>query len=162
MFLGITIIILALVIAVGLGLFVSNMQRQNERMKDIEAKLGVAVVPFFKYVLSVLAAEITHPHDKYKELDGLVAEALLEPETHMSDERLELMDKLLDERSVDTSPEMRPGEGPKALIVKQLVHLIRMEGASLTPLTDFRVVGIQQPESQSATEEPKPPAGSEP
>ena len=119
----------------------------------------MAVVPFFKYALRVLAPEVTHPHEKYKALDGLVAEALLEPEVHMSDERLALMDRLLDERSVDKSPDMRPGEGSKALIVKQLVHLIRMEGASDIPLTDFTVVGSQKPEAQLG-EEPKPPKGS--
>jgi hypothetical protein len=96
----------------------------------------------------VLAQEVTHPHKKYKVLDGLIAEALLEPEVRMEPERLALMDRLLDERSADTSSDMRPGENQKALIVKQLVHLIRMEGASDIPLTGFTVVGRQQPELQ--------------
>lgn len=125
------------------------MRAQAERTAALEAKLGVAVVPFFKYVLKVLAAEVTHPHEKYAALDELIAEALLEPEIRMSDERLALMDELLDKRAVDQSEDMRPGENQKALIVKQLVHLIRMEGESNVPMSGFTVVGSQKAEHQT-------------
>lgn len=125
------------------------VKAQVERTTALETKLGVAVVPFFKHMLVVLAPEVTHPHKKYAPLDELVAEALLEPEVRMSDKRLALMDELLDKRALDTSSDMRPGENQKALIVKQLVHLIRMEGDSDVPLTGFTVVGSQKTETQT-------------
>ena len=142
------IIAVSLALAAGLALLFARYKAQSDRLAVLEAKLGVAVVPFFRYVLTVLAPEITHPHQKYAVLDELVREALLEPETRMSDERLALMDKLLDERAVDQSDDMRPGEHAKALIVKQLVHLIRMEDESSVPLSMFTVVGQQQAEFQ--------------
>ena len=139
--------------AAGVAVVFVIVRRMAERMSAVEAKLGVAAIPFFKYVLKVIAPEITHPHQKYAPLDELIAEALLEPEVRMSDERLALMDKLLDQRSLDTSSDMRPGENQKALIAKQLVHLIRMEGESDIPMSKFTVVGSQKTEIQTGEEE---------
>lgn len=143
------IAVVAVLLAAGIAVVFAVVKGMAERMAVVESKLGVAAIPFFKYILKVIAPEITHPHKKYEQLDELIAEALLEPEIRMSDERLALMDKLLDQRSVDTSEDMRPGENQKALIAKQLVHLIRMEGESKVPLTGFTVVGSQKPEVQT-------------
>lgn len=139
----------AVLFAAGVAVVFVVVRRMAERMTVMESKIGVAAVPFFKYVLKVLAPEVTHPHAKYAPLDALIAEALLEPEVRMSDERLALMDKLLDQRVLDTSEDMRPGENQKALIVKQLVHLIRMEGESDIPMSKFTVVGSTKAEEQT-------------
>lgn len=139
--------------AAGVAVVFVVVRRMAERMSAVEQKLDVAAIPFFKYVLKVLAPEVTHPHKKYEPLDQLIAEALLEPEVRMPDERLALMDELLDKRALDTSEDMRPGENQKALIVKQLVHLIRMEGESDIPMSRFTVVGSQKAETQTGEEE---------
>lgn len=143
----------AVLVAAGIAVAFFWAKEQAKRTRTLETKLGVEVVPFFKYVLKILAAEVTHPHEKYAALDELISEALREPEVRMSDERLALMDDLLDKRAHDMSNDMRPGENQKALIVKQLVHLIRMEDASNVPMTGFTVVGSQKPEAQTGDKE---------
>jgi hypothetical protein len=150
----IVFVICAVVITALLAVAFSLAKRFSERMIAIESKLGIAAEPFWQYGLRVLAELLTHPHKRYAEMDLLIKEALLEPVVKMDDDRFARLDVLLQERSQDTSDDMREGEQDAALIFLKFIYMVRREAASTKGLSSYRVIGRQEPEAQS-DEEPE-------
>lgn len=145
---------LCVVVAAGVAVIFAVVKRQNERVSAMDAKLGIAVQPFWGYALGVVAELLTHPHKRYEESDLLIKKALLEPAVRMSDEDFARLNFLLDERQLDNSPDMRPGEHDAALIFQKTLLMVRREAANNTVLSGFTVVGRQEPEAQKSGEDP--------
>ena len=154
-YLGFFIGLGVLVFAAFLAMVLAKVSSMSERMGTMEEKMGIAAQPVWSYVLKVTAAELTHPHKKYKEMDALVAEALLEPEVPMSPEHDALLDELCDKRSQDNSPDLRPGEQEMAQVFKLARRLRKLGTESSAELTEPTVVGSQRPEAQVADPEEK-------
>jgi hypothetical protein len=152
---GILIVIGFLVFVVVVAWVFARQQQQSERMGVLEKKLGIAVVPFWGYALSVIAELITHPHERYKEMDALIQKALLEPAVRMSDEDFARMEVLGEQRTHDTSDDMRLGEQDAMKVFLLAVKMVRLEALNKTALTGFTVVGRQEPVAQQQGTEPK-------
>jgi hypothetical protein len=151
----ISMIVVALVLAAGFALLFARYKVQSDRIAILEGKLGISVVPFWGYLLSVIAELITHPHARYAEMDALIQKALLEPAIRMSDEDFSRLEILGEERTHDTSDDMRPGEQDAMKIFILAVKMVRLEALNKTALTGFTVVGRQEPPAQQSGEEPK-------
>jgi hypothetical protein len=145
---GIGLVVFALVVAIAAALVLARLKAQADRMAVLEGKLGVSVVPFWGYVKTVLAAELTHPHERYAPLDRLIAESLLDPGVPLPAEKKEQLFAGLDHRSEDISEDMRPREQAKAQMFKLAFDMARLDADNPAGLTGLTVVGKQQPELQ--------------
>lgn len=80
-------------------------------------------IPLWEKLQEILVADLTHPHDKYKETDKLLAELLDKPDLQTVEHKTLLKEQLL-ARSTDMSIEISTYERKSARILLEIMDRV--------------------------------------
>jgi hypothetical protein len=117
--------------------------------RHIDRRFGPPV-PLLRRILSECRAQMRHPHEFAKELDGLMTadEAFWEGRPMNREDRRRML-RLIAEREVSTDPNLRKNETKYATMYLLANSLAQDSDQSLTELTGLTLIGSVAPTEQT-------------
>ena len=116
------------------GALITAVVSLLKRIRAMELQLNTVstqMSPLWAQVQARIAAELHHPHPRYKEMDKLLERLETKPSTITNGERVRLKE-LLSLRAVDTHPDITPQQRSSAALMLGVMDKVQEETAIAT------------------------------